>query len=809
MSLKKSTPHHYEFGDEEKRVEKWLFGHRPLFLCLFVLATLFLGYQMTQLRPDAAFEKMLPQNHEYIINMMEHINDIGGSANFVTVAVEAKDGEIFTREYMQTLQEIHDEIFYIKGVNRSGLHSLWSPAVRWIEVTPEGFAGGAIIPSDYDGSPETIEALKRNVLKSGRVGSMVADNFKSTTITVSLMNEYPDTGEPLNPQDLSDKLEELVRQKYESKNPNVKIHITGVAKMIGVLMGAGVVVASFLAFAILITLVLLFFYSRCLRSSIAPLICSIIAVVWQLGLLHTLGFGLNPYSMLVPFLVFAIGVSHGVQIINATAIETVDGDPKEKAARLAFRSLYIAGLTALISDAFGFLTLFMIEIEAIKELGLAAAIGVAVIIVTNLFLLPVVMSYIGVSKRGVAHMQIRNGGGQEAFLNRLLSRFTTPKYAAVSVAIAIVAVIAGLYISKDLKVGDLDKGEPMLRKDSVYNQDINFLNENYAQSSDTFMVLVETEHESCSKYENMEAIDRFEWEMANIPGVQSTMSLAAFSKIAITATTEGYLKWSTLSRDQAVLNGSFNQMPEQLMNPVCSFAPIILFLEDHKAETLDVVTQAVAKFAAANNTDTLKFKMASGSAGIEAATNQEISKAQTQMMIMVYGVVSLLVFLTFRSIATVICIVVPLGLTSILCQVLMAKMGIGVKVATLPVIALGVGVGVDYGIYIYSRLETYLKEGMPLRAAYEMALQTTGKAVAFTGITLAIGVATWIWSPIKFQADMGILLLFMFLWNMIGALWLLPSLAYFLIKPEKIQQKVKAGLHVGSDSKAYDNLNAK
>ena len=129
----------------------------------------------------------------------------------------------------------------------------------------------------------------------------------------------------------------------------------------------------------------------------------------------------------------------------------------------------------------------------------------------------------------------------------------------------------------------------------------------------------------------------------------------------------------------------------------------------------------------------------------------------------------------------------------------MAQMGIGVKVATLPVIALGVGVGVDYGIYIYSRMETYLKQGLPLRAAYEMALKTTGKAVAFTGITLAIGVATWVWSPIKFQADMGILLLFMFLWNMVGALWLLPSLTYFLIKPEKIRQKELDTVAISAD----------
>jgi len=802
MISKKQGTHHYEFGDEEQLIERWLFGNRKLFLIIFSVITIFLTYQMTQLRPDAAFQKMLPQEHEYIKNMMKHIGDIGGSANFVTVAVETTKGDIFTKEYMATLQKVHDEIFYIAGVNRTGLFSLWSPAVRWIEVTPEGFAGGAVIPNEYDGSQATLETLKDNVLKSNRVGSMVADNFKSTTITVGLLNENPTTGEALNPQDFSRELEEKVRQKFQSDT--IKIHITGVAKMIGVLMDSALMIIFFFISAILITLGLLYWYSRCWRSSIAPLVCSLIAVIWQLGLLHTFGYGINPYSMLVPFLVFAIGVSHGVQVINAVAIETDLGDTKEKAARLAFRSIYIAGMTAIVADAIGFVTLYVIEIDAIKELGLASSIGVAVIVITNLFLLPVVMSYFGVSKKGVDHMQIKTGS--EAGLAHFVSLFATPKFAAASVGLALVSLIVGLYMSKDLRIGDLDKGEPMLRPDSVYNQDISFLNENYAQSSDTFMVMVETEHESCSKYQNMEAIDRFEWYMANIKGVQSTISLVDISKLAITATTEGYVKWSSLSRNQDILNGSFRQMPEQLMNPVCSFAPVILFLEDHKAETLDRITAAVEKFAKENNTETLKFLMASGSAGIEAATNQEIDTAEGQMMFLVYAVVALLVFITFRSFSAVFVIMFPLGITSVLCQVLMAKLGIGVKVATLPVIALGVGIGVDYGIYLYSRLETYLKEGLPLREAYEMALKTTGKAVAFTGGTLAIGVCTWIFAPIKFQADMGVLLTFMFLWNMFGALWLLPALSYFFISPEKIQAKVKAGIHVGSDAHAYDNL---
>ena len=223
------------------------------------------------------------------------------------------------------------------------------------------------------------------------------------------------------------------------------------------------------------------------------------------------------------------------------------------------------------------------------------------------------------------------------------------------------------------------------------------------------------------------------------------------------------------------------------MNTRCSLLPVALFLSDHKAETLQRVVDAAETFAQLNEHEGIHFALAAGNAGIEAATNQEISTARTRMMLLIYGVVSALVLLSFASWRAMVCIVVPLALTSFLAQALMAYLGIGVKVATLPVIALGVGVGVDYGIYIYSKLASFLRRGMGIQEAYYNTLTTTGEAVSLTGVMLAVGVATWIWSPIKFQTDMGLLLTFMFLWNMVGALWLLPALAHYLIKPEKFK----------------------
>jgi predicted RND superfamily exporter protein len=494
--------------------------------------------------------------------------------------------------------------------------------------------------------------------------------------------------------------------------------------------------------------------------------------------------------VLVPFLVFAIGISHGVQIVNAMAVEAAKGFDSVTSARLAFRALYIPGMLALISDAVGFLTLVFIEIDVIRDLAVAAGLGVAFVIITNLVLHVLIMSYLGITRSGVRHVQ--NHGDKQDRKWRVMSYFAHPGVAPISLLIALLGLGLGLYYKQDLKVGDLDQGAPELRADSRYNKDNAYIINNYSTSADVLVVMVKTPQEQCTQYEVLRAMDKLQWELQNTAGVQSTASLANVSRIVTKALNEGNWKWYEISRNQTIINASIREAPAGLINTDCSLTPVLVFLEDHKAETLERVTDRVEAFASEHSNEQHRFLLAAGNAGVEAATNEVISSAKGVMLMLVYGVVSALCFLTFRSIRAVLCIVVPLGLTSILCEAIMAVSGIGIKVATLPVIALGVGIGVDYGIYIYSKLEKYLLEGKTLQEAYYETLRSTGKAVIFTGVTLGIGVVTWIFSPIKFQADMGFLLFFMFLWNMVGAIWLLPALARFLLRPDRMIARDRA-----------------
>jgi hypothetical protein len=757
-------------------IENILFKKRMVVLSIISVLFVFLSIQAVQVKPEASFTKMIPGQHEFISNFLTYRKELAGLGNVVRVVVENTEGTIFEPEFQEILKQVTDEVFFIPGVNRNELKSLWTPNVRWAEVTQQGFVGGAVIPDGYDGSPDSLQQLRTNTLKSGQVGVLVGNDFKSAIILAPLQDINPETGLPLDYRDLSSKLESEVREKFQTDS--VKIRIVGFAKVVGDLIDGAVQVVFFFGLAVVITFILLFLYSRCLRSTFAVLFFSIFAVICQLGILNLLGFGINPYSMLVPFLVFAIGVSHGVQIINSILNHAVSDNNKIDCAKLAFRSLYVAGITALVSDAIGFTTLMVIDIGVIRELAIAASIGVAVIIVTNLIALPIVMSYIGVSKKGVEHA--RKSLNHASSIEKLFANFAKPKMAKIALAVGAVLLGGGLYFSQFMKIGDLDAGAPELRPDSVYNLDNAYIVENYSSSTDVFVVMAKTAQEQCIAYDNLVWIDQFQWSIKNTPGVQDVKSIADVSKFGIFGMNEGSIKWFGLNRNQFVTNASLAKVPPGLINQDCSMAPILIFLNDHKADTLQNVVEAVNAFIAEHPPEGVEFLMAAGNAGIESATNMVIEGAQIEMLVWVYSVVIALCLITFRSIRTVISIIVPLILTSILSQALMALLGIGVKVATLPVIALGVGIGVDYGIYIFSKVREALSMNKSLYLTYLYALNQTGKAVAFTGITLAISVATWVFSPIKFQADMGLLLTFMFLLNMLGALTLIPALAWAL-----------------------------
>ena len=755
-------------------------------LAAFLLATLAMGWLASGLRVDAGFTKLVPVEHEYMQTFLEYREEFGG-ADRVLIAVMARDGDMFTPGFFAALRKVTDEMFFLPGVDRAQVFSILTPNVRYIEVVEDGIAAGNVLPADFEPTEAGFARVRENIIKAGIVGRLVANDFTGAIVAAKLQEFHPNSGERLDYIEVAHELERIRREASADADVDVHVdlHIIGFAKMVGDIADGAVRVMAFFGLAFLITALFVYAYTRSVRLTAPPLACSLIAVVWQLGGLTALGYGVDPMSILVPFLVFAIGVSHGVQMVSSVRAEVADGATGLDAARASFRRLLLPGTVALASDSAGFITISHIEVQVIREIAVTASLGVAAIILTNLALLPVLLSYVEPDEKHRRAARARDGLLRPVWMR--IARLAHRRPAAVVIVAAAVLLAVGWEYARQVRVGDEHQGVPELRADSVYNLDSAVITDRFEIGVDVLTVISETVTEGCIDYEVMRTLDDFEWRLRNVDGVQSVLGLAGVARTINASWNEGSLKWRTLPRNHYMLVQAVSPVPTSsgLLNLDCSVMPVSIFTTDHKAETIKRVVDAVKEFDAANTNERITFRLASGNVGVMAATNEEVEASQFPILAYVYAAVIVLCLVSFRSMAATACIVVPLAVVSLLAYALMALLEIGLKVSTLPVVALGVGIGVDYGIYIYGRLRTHLAEGLDFAAAYERALATSGAGVVLTGLTLAAGVATWTVAPLKFQADMGTVLTFMFLVNMVGAVVLLPALGAWLFRPSK------------------------
>ncbi len=762
------------------RLEELIFRHRLVTLAVFAAVTLFLGWFAAKTRVDASFDKQLPTDHEYIENFRKHRTQFGG-ANRVVIALVAKQGDIFTPEFFKALKAVTDEAYYIPGVDRAQVTSIFTPNVRYIEVVEEGLQGGNVIPADFEPTPAGFAKVRQTIVKSGRLGMLVANDYTGAAVIASLQEVDPQTGRALDYAKVAAALEHNIRDKFQTDA--ISVHIIGFAKVIGDITEGAKGVLVFFGIALVISAVLLFYFSQSLMLTVLPLLTSFCAVVWQFGILNLLGFGIDPLSILVPFLIFAIALSHATQMLRSFRYEVNMGKDEPAAARASFSNLFVPGCVAILTGTVGFSTIYLVHVPTIQELAVTASLGVFLIIFTDRFLLPVLISYTKMSAGFRRRVNFRRFALQPYW--RRLTNFTTgPVSSGVIIVVSLALLAFGWVKSHEVKIGDLHAGVPELRQDSRYNRDTAVITREFSIGVDVITVLVETVPNGVVEYDVMSLVDRFAWHMRNIEGVQSTAALTDYARTINAGWNEGALKWRVIPRNSQALAQAVSPVETStgFLNNDGSVIPVMIYLQDHKAETIKRVIAAVKEFRSAHANDRVKFLLATGNIGVMAATNEVVAAAQTPMVLWVYAAVIVLCLLSFRSWRGALCVIVPLVVVSYLGYTLKYYLNIGLKTSTLPVIALGVGIGVDYGIYLFSAIQERLEQGETFEDALCFAFATMGTSVMFTGSALAAGVGTWAWSALKFQADMGILLSFLFFFNMLGAMLLMPALGRWLFR---------------------------
>ncbi|MCE1117798.1 MULTISPECIES: efflux RND transporter permease subunit [Pseudomonas] len=769
------------------RVERVLFGHRRLVLASLAVFTLVMAWFAVQLRMDAGFEKQLPVGHEYIETFQTYRNDLMG-ANRLTLVVRSRTGDIWSAPGLKRLYDVTQAVSFLPGVSRSSVRSLWTPNAFVNEITEEGFRADPLVPGTVSPehlNDEVIAKIASSTAQGGFIGTLVSRDQRSAMITAEL-NEYEADGSHLDYVAFNHRLEQEIRQQFE--DGDFEIQIIGFAKQIGDIAEGASAVLEFCLLALLLTAAAVYWYCHSLRFTLLALVCSLASLVWQFGSLRLLGYGLDPLAVLVPFLVFAIGVSHGVQQINFIVREIAVGKSAEAAARSSFTGLLIPGTLALVTALVSFVTLLLIPIPMVRELAITASLGVAFKIITNLLMLPLLASMLRVDDRYAAAQEVSRQ--RRTRWLRGLSRLAEWRNAQWVLGVALVVFLVAIWQSHDRVVGSLQAGAPELREDSRFNRDAVSIAGNYDIGLDWLSVVFEASPQgageggatACEDVAAGQYQDRFVWAMQGVPGVLSVASFSSNMRQFNEGYNEGNPKMAAVPIDPmnyAALATEVARTPG-LVRTDCSMSAVHLYLADHKATTINRVVEAAKAFRSEYPLPGITIRLASGNAGVLAAINEEVEKSETPMLLYVYAAIALLVFAVYRDLRAVLVCCLPLTIGTFIGYWFMKELQIGLTIATLPVMVLAVGIGVDYAFYIYNRLQLHLAHGQPITKAVEHALLEVGVATIFTAITLAVGVATWAFSDLKFQADMGKLLAFMFIVNMVMAMTVLPAFAVWL-----------------------------
>jgi predicted RND superfamily exporter protein len=760
------------------RLEEFFFGHRWQTLAAIGVFTAVMAVFALQLRMSAGFEKQMPIGHEYIQTFQKYRDDLFG-ANRLNIVVKARKGPIWTREGLTRLYQVTQDVQSLPNVDRLGVQSLWTPNSFVNEITEEGFRADPLIDGTITAealTPEIIGKIERATAEGGFVGTLVSRDQTSAMIIAELSDRDRE-GKKLDYVSYN-KLLEGIRTKYE--DPNFEIQIIGFAKQIGDIADGARGVLVFCAIALLLTALAVYWYCHSIRFTILPIVCSLTSLVWQFGTLRLLGYGLDPLAVLVPFLVFAIGVSHGVQQINFIVRELSHGKSTMEAARSSFTGLLIPGTLALITAFVSFITLILIPIPMVRELAITASIGVGYKIFTNLIMLPVAASCFEFTEAYAAKAMLKRELRSQWL--KALARVAEPRNAVITVVITAIIFGVSVWQSRGRVIGTLQPGAPELRSEARFNRDAVAIAANYDMGLDWLSVVFEAKQDATATVALGAYMDDFVWHMSNVPGVISVNSYAGQLRTFSEGYNEGNPKMSVVPIDPTNYGALSAEVGRNrgFMTKDCTMTAVHMYLSDHKATTINRVIDEVKKYRKANRLDGVTIRLAAGNAGVLAAIDDEVEKSELPMMLYVYAAILILVFITYRDFRAMIACCLPLTVGTFIGYWFMKSLNIGLTVSTLPVMVLAVGIGVDYAFYIYNRLQHHLAHGQPIVTALEHSILEVGMATIFTAITLAIGVATWSFSALKFQADMGKLLAFMFIVNLIMAMTALPALAVVL-----------------------------
>ncbi|MHB9060755.1 MAG: efflux RND transporter permease subunit [Desulfobacteria bacterium] len=767
----------------DKKVASLILRLRVPFLVLVCLLTVFFAWRATHLKLSYDFEKLLPQNHPYVKTYKE-FQEVFGGANLITLEVAAKKGDIFNHETLSKIRRITDEIQFVPGVDRYKVISIGAKKVKETKATAWGMEKAPFLWPEVPKTPEELTALRRACMSDDAVfGVLISVDGKAALIMADVYEKG------VNYQQVYAGIRKIVDREIDA---NTAIYVSGEPIVVGEVIKVMPKILWLFGFSILLVLGILYLHFMNLRIPLLHIAISGATTIWGLGLMEVLHFTLNPMTTIVPFLVLVISVSHSNQmIIRYVEKSVLRGRGGVHTAEEALCEIMVPGIAALGTNLAGFGVLAIIPIGAIRELAITASLGMICAVLLDIVALPILLSFMYhlADEHKNKHVV---GGVFERMLKRISHSIFNKTERVAVLGVMVVLFGAGVYYARHLDIGSLHPGSPLLWENSRYNKDTKKINEDFF-GTDALSVVIQGDKGVLREPDVLSLMEKYQRFITSVPKVGGAISLVDVVKAVNQKVHEDDPMWYVIPPTPKEVGADYylfysGSDPGDFdifgSNDLDS-ANIRVFFKDHTAATIRRALDETKRFFAENPSDKIHVRLAGGIIGVLGAIDEVLGKYHTESTLLCYAIICLVAVVTFRSVMAAILICVPLGMVSVMSFAFMKLLSIELDVNTLPIAALGMGLCVDYGIYLYGKIRSESHHGGSFREVLDRAMVSCGSAVIVTGTTFAASVILWLFSDLRFQATMGILLAFMFLMNMVASVLVLPILIDIL-KPKDI-----------------------
>src|SRR6266849_1945162 len=743
--------------------------------------TLFLGYHLKDMRVYTNFFDLYPPHHAYI-QLYQKYRRMFGTANVLLMAIECKEGDIFNVDTINKINYATLQVVETAGVNPYQVRSLTHAKMKNIRIT------GAVItayPIMYPGPPKTpadVKPIKKAVYTNEGVhGFYVARANTAALITAGFWEEGVDF------RNLHERMLKI-RQEVE-KDGKHKVFIAGFPMLYSWIFSYKNYILEVIGITALIIVLMLWFYFRTFTGVWVPLFSGTLSSVWALGFAGYFGFNLDPLVLVVLVLITARALSHSVQSMERYHEEYHRLQNKQDAIMASYLSLFSPAIVSIAADGFAILTLALAHIPLIQKLAYVSSFWVFTIFISVVTLHPIILYFIPPPpqdpKSGNRFSDhIYNG------VNRAMVKISQGGYRYAVIGSFSVFLIIGMFYSRDLKIGDVSIGKALLYNTHDYNVSYDKVNQKFVGASQ-LVILAEGGKEGVIKDPQvLQTLEKFQRFMEQQKLVGGSLSITTITRRLYQTFQEGIPKWAIIPDNPRDVGNIFYQFLSTLgADDLDSFidknsqnATITVFYKDYNHETVVGSIDLARQFIENNPVENINFRLAGGLLGILAAVDEEVEWSYKWNLILVMVTVFVLSVLTYASVVGALIVMIPSIVAQPLSEAVMYMMGIDANINSLPVAAVGIGIGIDYGYYVLSRIVEEFQRFGDHDQAIEEALMTTGRAIMFTGTTLTVSVIFWVFFPMKFQSEMAILLTLLLFFHVVGALAFIPGIVS-LLKP--------------------------